>query len=106
MPDMAGTEAAGEVPVRKGMIEVVVRVATASVMADPCAVLMDVRRIGMSVRVVERAVGCAVRRAMERLGAAGRSRMGPATWVAAAWVLGMRRKRERNEEQRSKSCRE
>ena len=42
VPDMAGAEPAREVPVLPGMIEMVVRIATAGVMPDPLAVGVDV----------------------------------------------------------------
>ena len=53
MSDVAAAEAAGKASVLPGMIEVVVRVVAARVMANPFAVRMDVRRVGMSGLVVE-----------------------------------------------------
>src|ERR1700688_3717202 len=50
--DVAGTEVAREVPVRPGMIEVVVRVAPAGVVSDPLIALgMHVRGVGVPLRV-------------------------------------------------------
>jgi hypothetical protein len=47
-PAMIRPEAAAEMPVLPGMIKVVVRVITASVVADPVTALVDVRGIGMA----------------------------------------------------------
>jgi hypothetical protein len=51
--DMAATESAGEPTVLPGMVKVVMRVVTAGVVADPLAVAVDVRGIGVSGFVVE-----------------------------------------------------
>jgi len=53
MPDVAAAEAAGEVAVLPGMIEMHAGIVTAGVVADPFAVGMDVRGVGMSGLVVE-----------------------------------------------------
>ncbi len=53
MPDVAAAEAAGKASVLPGMIEVVVGIVGTGVVADPFAVRMDVRRVGMSGLVVE-----------------------------------------------------
>ena len=55
-PDMVATEAAGEVSVLPGMIEVVVGIIAAGVVADPLAVGVNVRNIGVPRFVVEMAV--------------------------------------------------
>ena len=52
VPDMASTEAACEAPVLLGMIEVVVRIVAPGVVADPLAVGMDVRCVGVPGLVV------------------------------------------------------
>src|SRR6202020_1504329 len=46
MPDVATAESAGEASVLPGMIEVVVRIVAAGVMADPLAVGVDMRGVG------------------------------------------------------------
>jgi hypothetical protein len=46
MPDVATAEAAGEASVLPGMVDVVVRIVAAGVMADPLAVGVDVRGVG------------------------------------------------------------
>jgi hypothetical protein len=53
MPDVATAEAAGESSVLSGMVDVVVRIVAAGVMADPLAVGVDVRGVGVSGAVVE-----------------------------------------------------
>ena len=53
MPNVAAAKAAGEVSVLPGVIEVVVRIVWAGVVADPFAVGVDVRRVGMTGLVVE-----------------------------------------------------
>jgi hypothetical protein len=53
MPDVAGAEAAGEVAVLPGMIEVIVNVVASGVVADPFAVGVNVRRVGMAGMIVE-----------------------------------------------------
>ena len=50
---MPAAEPSGEAAVFPGMIEVVVSVAAPGVVADPFAVGMNVRRVGMSALVVE-----------------------------------------------------
>jgi len=47
-PDVVTAEAAGEMAVLPGMIEVVVRIVGAGVMADPFTVRMDMRRVRVS----------------------------------------------------------
>lgn len=53
MPYMATAEAAGEVSMLPGMIEMIVDVGPAGVVADPLAVVMNVGSIGMPRLVVE-----------------------------------------------------
>lgn len=53
MPDVATAEAAGEAAVFPGVVEMVMGVVATRVMADPLAVRVDVRRVGMSRLVVE-----------------------------------------------------
>jgi hypothetical protein len=53
MPDMSTAKAAGEAAVLPRMIEMVPYVVTPGVVADPFAVGMDVRGVGMSLFVVE-----------------------------------------------------
>ena len=53
MPDMAAAESAGEVSVFPSMIEVIAGIIAAGVVADPFAVGVNMRRIGMSRLVVE-----------------------------------------------------
>ena len=53
VPDVAAAEAASKVAVLPGMVEVVVDVVMAGVVADPFAVGMNVRRVGMAGLVVE-----------------------------------------------------
>jgi len=55
-PDVAAAEAAGEAAMGPRMINMVMDVSTAGVMADPFAVGVDVRRVGMTFPVVESAV--------------------------------------------------
>jgi hypothetical protein len=50
-PNVAAAEAAGEVAVLPGMIEVIVRIILAGVVADPLAVGVDVRSFGMALFV-------------------------------------------------------
>jgi hypothetical protein len=52
-PDVAAAEAAFEAAVGPGMIDMVVDVSAAGVVADPFAVGMDVGRVGMAFLVVE-----------------------------------------------------
>lgn len=73
-PDVPGTKAAAEVAVSPRMIDVEVNVGAASVMADPFAVGMDVRGVGMAALVFEitmlvgRVNGCAMSRGRTVLG--------------------------------------
>jgi len=53
VPDVAAADAAGEASVLPGMVEVVVNVVAASVMADPFAVGVDVRSVWVTGLVVE-----------------------------------------------------
>lgn len=53
VPDVASTKATCEAPVLPGMIEVVVRIVAPGVVADPLAVGMDVRCVGVPALVVE-----------------------------------------------------
>jgi hypothetical protein len=53
VPDVAAAEATGEVAVLPGMVEVVVNIVMAGVVADPFAVGVNVRRVGMACLVVE-----------------------------------------------------
>jgi hypothetical protein len=48
VPDVAAAEATGEVAVLPGMVEVVVNIVMAGVVADPFAVGVDVRSVGMA----------------------------------------------------------
>ena len=52
-PDVAASEAAGEVPVLPGMIEVEPRVVPSRVMPDPGAVVMDMWGLGMALVIVK-----------------------------------------------------
>jgi len=61
---MAAAEAAGESPMLKGMIEVKAGIVASGVMADPSAVVVDVRGFGMACFVA--AWGRFGRRAMRR----------------------------------------
>src|SRR5882724_10212858 len=56
MPDMAAAESAGKVAVLPGVIEVIVGIAAAGVMADPLVVGVNVGSVGMSSFVIEMAV--------------------------------------------------
>lgn len=47
-PDVAGTEAAAKVAVSPGMIDVIVGIVLAGVVADPFAVGVDMRSVGMA----------------------------------------------------------
>jgi hypothetical protein len=69
MPNVAAAEAAGETSVLPRMIEMIVGVVGAAVMADPFAIGMDVRSVGMAGLVVE------VRRCRDRM--SNRRRTGP-----------------------------
>ena len=53
MPDVATAEAAGEAPVLPGIVDVVVRIVAAGVMADPFAVGVYVRGVGVPGAIVE-----------------------------------------------------
>jgi len=53
MPNVTAAETAGEVAMLPGMIEMHTGIITAGVVADPLAVGVDVRRVGMSCLVVE-----------------------------------------------------
>ena len=53
VPDVATADATGEVSVRPRVIEVVVSVATAGVVADPFVVGMDVRGVGVTSAIVK-----------------------------------------------------
>jgi hypothetical protein len=53
MPDVPTAEAAGEASVLPGMVDAVVRIVAAGVMADPLAVGVDVRGVGVAGAVVE-----------------------------------------------------
>jgi hypothetical protein len=48
---MAFTEAAGEVPMLPGMIQMIVRVIRAGIVADPLIVGVDVRGVGVAIFV-------------------------------------------------------
>jgi hypothetical protein len=75
-----------------GTVEVVVRIAGAGIVADPLAVGVHVRDVGMVWGIAKIAVGLHLRRAMERCGP-------PCRWRASADVaatpvtLGLRRER-------------
>ena len=51
--DVAAAKAAGEAAVFPGMIEMIVRVAATGIMADPSAIVVDVRRIRMTLPIAE-----------------------------------------------------
>ena len=53
MPDVATAESAGEASVLPGMVEVVVRIVAAGIVANPFAVGVNVWRVGMASLVVE-----------------------------------------------------
>jgi hypothetical protein len=76
MPDVAAAEASGEVAVFPGMIEVHAGIVTAGVVADPFAVGVNVRRVGMSPFVAQ--VRGSRFRDMYRSGAVGRNVSGAA----------------------------
>ena len=50
-PHVAFAEAAGEVPVLPGMIEMIVRIIGAGIVADPLVVSVNVRSVGMAIFV-------------------------------------------------------
>jgi hypothetical protein len=81
MPDVAAAEAAGEVTVFPRMIKVVVRIVATGVVADPLAIGVDVRSVGMAGFVGE------VRSCLRgrRMGRAGRSwtMRGNVLWASA-----------------------
>jgi hypothetical protein len=52
-PDVTAPESAGKVAVLPGMIEVVVRIVAAGIVANPFAVGVNVWRVGMASLVVE-----------------------------------------------------
>src|SRR5260370_3316422 len=56
--DVAAAKAAGEAAVFPGMIEMIVRVAATGIMADPSAIVVDVRRIRMTFPIAEGASVC------------------------------------------------
>ena len=80
---MAAAKAAGEAAVFPGMIEMIVRVAATGIMADPSAIVVDVRRIRMTLPIAEGAgvflpmtlrviFGCAIVRGVRRSASHGR----------------------------------
>jgi hypothetical protein len=70
---MVASEAAVETTVLKGMIEVVVAVATTGVMSNPASVRVHVRRIRVSLAVTEgRVVAARFRRSVRGLRTVGR----------------------------------
>jgi hypothetical protein len=52
-PHVARAKAAYETPVGPGMVKVVVDVLTAAIVSDPSAIVVDVRRVGMSFTITE-----------------------------------------------------
>jgi len=73
-PDVAAAETAGEAAVSPGMIDMVVGIIAAGVMADPFAVGVDVRGVGMAFLVVESAM--LVSRASRSVMHGGRTMLG------------------------------
>jgi hypothetical protein len=63
---MAGTEPTRETPVRKGMIEVIVRITPAGIVSDPRAVGVNVGRVWMPWLVAKVANSSVLRRAASR----------------------------------------
>jgi len=53
MPNVTGSESAVPMPMLKGVIQVKLRVVAALIVSYPLAVGMDVRRLGMTFRVLE-----------------------------------------------------
>jgi len=101
--DVAAAKAAGEAAVFPGMIEMIVRVAATGIVADPSAIVVDVRRIRMTLPIAEGAsvvlrvgiraaiigtaiLGAAILRAVRR-GASRRSGTVVGN-VAAAYIVG------------------
>jgi len=56
MPNVPATESASEASVLKGMVEMIVRIVTSGVVANPFSVGMDVGRVRMTNLIVEMAV--------------------------------------------------
>lgn len=80
---MAATKASGEATMFPRMIEVIVRIIAAGIVADPFVVGVDVRSIGMALLV---RVFCGGGRGVRRF----------AAWCAAMISLGRRRAFRRN----------
>jgi hypothetical protein len=57
-PDVAAAEAAGESAMFKGMVEVESGIVSPGVVADPGAIMMDVRGFGMAFHVATRSRSC------------------------------------------------
>ena len=94
MPHMAAAEAAGEVSVLKGMIEMIVNVAAAGVVANPLAVVMDVGSVGMPRFVVEMRGRLRRMRRARRSGTVLGNVGSPATNTVNRSVLSKRRERK------------
>jgi len=101
--DVAAAKAAGEAAVFPGMIEMIVRVAATGIMADPSAIVVDVRRIRMTLPIAEGAsvvlrvgvraaiigtaiLGAAILRAVRRGASCGSGTV--VGNVAAAYIVG------------------
>lgn len=83
VPDVPAPETAGEVPMFPGMVEMIVNVVTAGIVANPFAVGVNVRRVGMASPVVKvRSRRGGMRRA-RRFGTVGGNVRGPATNLTA-----------------------
>lgn len=98
MPHMAAAEAAGEVPMLPGMIEMIVNVAPAGVVADPFAVVMNVGSIGMPRLVVEMRGGLHRMRRARRSGTMRRDVCNSTTNTMNSSVLSKGRERKQNAE--------
>ncbi|MFZ1005926.1 MAG: hypothetical protein WAN65_03760 [Candidatus Sulfotelmatobacter sp.] len=86
VPDVPAPETASEVAVLPGMVEVVVNIVMAGIVANPFAVGVNVRCVGMASLIVEvRCLRGGMRRA-RRFGTVGGNVRGPATNLPRRWA--------------------
>jgi hypothetical protein len=81
--DVAAAKAAGEAAVLPGMIEMIVRVSATGIVADPSPIVMDVRRIRMTLPIAEGAR--VVLRVGVRAAIIGTAILGAAIFRAVRW---------------------
>ena len=102
-PDMASTEAAAEVAMLPGMIEVEPGIIASLIVADPLAVVVDMRRFGMAFAVTKGLLGRILMWRLARVGVRGwraMARYEATAYTVASSVVAMLRPKGQAENQR------